>query len=246
MSLSPISSRTRWSARTEIAALGVRAIAVPLDVSDTDAVARAADTVEAAFGKVHIVCNNAGISLGNSKLLEVTPEQWQWIFGVNLFGVVHGVQAFVPRIRAHGEGGHVVNTASIGGLQVNRDLGIGAYAMTKYGVVALSEALEQELEGSGIGVSVLCPALVATTLYDAGARRPERFGGAYVRPDTQQARMRMAAGMSPDAVGARVLHAIRHDEFFVFTHEAPRAWIEARHARLMAAFDDAARYNATR
>jgi NAD(P)-dependent dehydrogenase (short-subunit alcohol dehydrogenase family) len=230
-------------ARAEIAALGVRAIALPLDVSDADAVARAADSVEAAFGKVHIVCNNAGVSLGNVSLLEMTPAQWGWIFGVNLFGVVNGVQTFVPRIRQHGEGGHIVNTASMAGLQVNRAIpGIGAYAMTKHGVVALSEALEMELQGTGIGVSVLCPAQVDTTLYDSGRRRPERFGGGYERSDLSEARRRSATGLSADAVGEHVVHAIRHNEYFVFTHPEARSRVEERHARMLAAFDTAARH----
>ena len=104
------------SARQEIAALGVNTIALSLDVSDADAMARAANEVEAAFSKVHIVCNNAGVAVVNS-LLQFTPTEWNWIFGVNMFGVVHGVQTFVPRIRKHGEGGHIVNTASMAGLQ---------------------------------------------------------------------------------------------------------------------------------
>jgi len=234
-------------ARSEIAALGVRAIALPLDVSDADAVARAADSVEAAFGNVHIVCNNAGISLGNVSLLEMTPAQWNWIFGVNLFGVVNGVQVFVPRIQRHGEGGHIVNTASMAGLQVHPAIpGIGAYAMTKHGVIALSEALAMELQGSGIGLSVLCPAQVDTTLYDSGQRRPERFGGSYQRSDLDAARKRSAAGLSADAVGEHVVHAIRHDEYFIFTHPEARTRVEERHARMQAGFDAAARYTATR
>jgi NAD(P)-dependent dehydrogenase (short-subunit alcohol dehydrogenase family) len=233
-------------ARSEIAALGVRAIALKLDVSDADAVARAADAVEAAFGKVHIVCNNAGISLGNVGLLEMTPSQWNWIFGVNLFGVVNGLQAFVPRIQRHGEGGHIVNTASMAGLQVNPAIpGIGAYAMTKHGVVALSEALAMELQGSGIGISVLCPAQVDTTLYDSGRRRPERFGGSYERADVSEARARSATGLSADAVGEHVVHAIRHDEYFVFTHPEARTRVEERHARMLAGFDAARSYTSS-
>lgn len=113
-------------ARSEIAALGVRAIALTLDVSDADAFACAADAGEAEFGKVHIICNNAGISLGNVRLLDMTRAQWDWIFGVNLFAVVNGLQAFVPRIQKHGEGGHIVNIASMAGLQVNPNIpGIG-------------------------------------------------------------------------------------------------------------------------
>jgi NAD(P)-dependent dehydrogenase (short-subunit alcohol dehydrogenase family) len=246
VALADIQSDALERARSEIAGLGVRAIALPLDVSDADAVARAADSVETALGKVHIVCNNAGISLGNVSLLEMTPAQWNWIFGVNLFGVVNGVQAFVPRIRRHGEGGHIVNTASMAGLQVNPAIpGIGAYAMTKHGVVALSEALEMELQGSGIGVSVLCPAQVDTTLYDSGRRRPQRFGGSYERSDLDAARKRSATGLSADAVGDHVVHAIRTNEYFVFTHPEARARVEERHARMLAGFDAAAHYTAT-
>ncbi len=230
-------------ARSEIAALGVRAIALTLDVSDANAVARAADAVEAEFGKVHIVCNNAGISLGDVRLLEMTRAQWDWIFGVNLFGVVNGVQAFVPRIRKHGEGGHVVNTASMAGLQVNPNIpGIGAYAMTKHGVIALSEALAMELQGTNIGISVLCPAQVDTTLYDSGRRRPARFGGSYQRADLNEARARSATGLSADAVGEHVVHAIRTNEYFIFTHPQARGRVEERHARMMAGFGAAARY----
>jgi NAD(P)-dependent dehydrogenase (short-subunit alcohol dehydrogenase family) len=243
IALADIEPDTLAGARSEIAALGARAIALPLDVSDADAVARAADAVEAEFGKVHIVCNNAGVSLGNISLLEMTPAQWNWIFGVNLFGVVNGVQAFVPRIRRHGEGGHIVNTASMAGLQVNPAIpGIGAYAMTKHGVIALSEALAMELQGSGIGVSVLCPAQVNTTLYESGSRRPERFGGSYERDDLATARTRSESGLSADAVGRHVANAIRNDEYFVFTHPDARARIEERHARMLAGFDAAEDY----
>ena len=243
IALADIEPDTLAGARSEIAGLGVRAIALPLDVSDSDAVARAADAVEAEFGKVHIVCNNAGVSLGNVKLLEMTPAQWNWIFGVNLFGAVNGVQAFVPRIRRHGEGGHIVNTASMAGLQVNPAIpGIGAYAMTKHGVIALSEALAMELQGSGIGVSVLCPAQVNTTLYESGSRRPERFGGSYERDDVATARARSETGLSADAVGRHVVHAIRNDEYFVFTHPDARPRIEERHARMLAGFNAAEAY----
>ena len=110
----------------------------------------------AAIGarQVHIVCNNAGISVGNAGLLDVTLTQWEWFLGVNIFGVVHGVQILVPHIRQHGEGGHIVNTASMAGLQANFAIpGIGAYAMTKHAVVALSEGLVMELRGSDIGTA---------------------------------------------------------------------------------------------
>jgi NAD(P)-dependent dehydrogenase (short-subunit alcohol dehydrogenase family) len=177
-------------------------------------------------------------------LWEVTPAQWDWIFGVNVQGVINGIRILVPRLRRHGESGHVVNTASIGGLQVNPKLRNGSYAMTKYAIVALSEALALDLEGSAIGASVLCPALVNTTLHASSQRRPARLGGPYERPGAEIAKAWQSAGLAPDDVGRRVLDAVAHSEFFIFTHEEPRKWIEERHARLLAGFDSIARYNA--
>lgn len=228
----------------DVADLGVRAIAVPLDVSDAAAVEAAARRVEAEFGRVHICVNNAGVSLGHIPAYELTQQQWDWLLGVNMFGVVNGVHAFLPLIRRHGEEGHIVNTASIAGLQVNPALRNGSYAMTKYAVVAFSEALDLELEGSPIGVSVLCPALVRTTLAAAASRRPERFGGPYDSGGAPGAAELLdgATAQSPDQIGERVVAAIRGREFFIFTHAEPREWLDRRHARIMAAFDDLDRY----
>jgi NAD(P)-dependent dehydrogenase (short-subunit alcohol dehydrogenase family) len=245
VALADIQADAVESARAEIEALGVKAIGLALDVSDRAAVERAADATIAAFGKVHVVANNAGVAIAGTPVERVRPEEWDWIIGVNLHGVIHGMQVFLPLIREHGEGGHIVNTASIGGLQVRPGFQSGAYAVTKYGVVALSEALDNELAGTGIGVSVLCPAAVDTRIYDTARVRPERFGGPFVRPENHFMREILEReGMHPDLVGQRVLEAMREDEFFVFTHEAPRAWIEARHRRLMEAFDRAARFEA--
>jgi NAD(P)-dependent dehydrogenase (short-subunit alcohol dehydrogenase family) len=175
----------------------------------------------------------------------VTPAQWEWIFGVNIHGVINGIRTWVPRMQRHGEAGHIVNTASIGGLQVNPKLRNGSYAMTKYAIVAASEALALDLEDSPIGVSVLCPALVATTLRASSRRRPERLGGGFGHPGAEAAKARFSEGLAPDDVGRRVLDAVARSEFFIFTHEEPRAWIEARHARLLAGFESIARYNAS-
>jgi NAD(P)-dependent dehydrogenase (short-subunit alcohol dehydrogenase family) len=227
--------------RSEIAALDVGATALPLDVSDREAVMRAAADVTRVLPKLHILVNNAGIAFQGSPLLSVEPSQWAWILNVNVMGAIHCLNAFVPLIRAHGEGGHIVNTASIGGLQVNPVLRNGPYAMSKYAVVALSETLALDLEGSGIGISVFCPALVATTLGQSHRRRPERFGGAYEPPPSPRRDMPTGA-ITPDAAGERVRHAIEHDEFFVFTHPETSAWIEGRHRRIMAGFDQLDRY----
>jgi NAD(P)-dependent dehydrogenase (short-subunit alcohol dehydrogenase family) len=232
-------------ARRELAAFNVRTRAIEVDVSDAAAFERAADEAEAEFGNIHLLFNNAGVSLGAMPLWEVTPAQWEWIFGVNVQGVINGIRTLVPRMRKHGETGHVINTASIGGLQVNPNLRNGSYAMTKYAIVALSEALALDLEGSAIGASVLCPALVATTLHASSRRRPARLGGPYERQGADAAQAWQSAGMSSDDVGMRVLDAVARSEFFIFTHEEPRTWIEQRHARILAGFDSIARYDAS-
>jgi NAD(P)-dependent dehydrogenase (short-subunit alcohol dehydrogenase family) len=231
-------------ARRELSTFNVRTHAIEVDVSEAEAYERAADQAEAEFGNIHLLFNNAGVSLGPTPLWQVKPEQWEWIFGVNIHGVINGIRTWVPRMQRHGEAGHIVNTASIGGLQVNPKLRNGSYAMTKYAVVAASEALALDLEGGPIGVSVLCPALVATTLYASPQRRPARLGGGFGHPGTEAAKARFSEGLAPDDVGRRVLDAVARSEFFIFTHEEPRAWIEARHARLLAGFDSIARYNA--
>jgi NAD(P)-dependent dehydrogenase (short-subunit alcohol dehydrogenase family) len=152
-------------------------------------------------------------------------------------GVVHGVRAFLPLLQVHGEGGHILNTASIGGLQVRPGWNGGPYSATKYAVVALSESLRNELEGSGIGVTVLCPGAVRTNLASSDEARPQRFAAAArdaVPPFLDQL---LAGGADPDAIGQLALDAVREDRFFVFTDRAQRTWIEERHARLMEAFD---------
>jgi NAD(P)-dependent dehydrogenase (short-subunit alcohol dehydrogenase family) len=126
----------------------------------------------------------------------MTPEQWEWIFGVNIFGVINGIRTLVPHMKGHGEAGHVVNTASIGGLQVNPNLRNGSYAMTKYAVVAASEALALDLQGSRLGVSLLCPAFVATTLHASSQRRPPRLGVPYQRSGSKSAKAWQSAGLS--------------------------------------------------
>lgn len=224
-------------ARQDVARLGGRTLAIPLDVSDAAAVQRAADRVQSAFGKLHVLANNAGVAPPGKPVSQFTLDEWNWVIGVNLYGVIHGLRSFLPLIRGQGEGGHVVNTASIGGLQVRPGRGSGAYSATKYAVVAISESLAQELSGSGIGVSVLCPAAVNTEIYASAKHRPKRFGGPYESPADNPVKNQLAEGLPPDAVGRRVLRAIRDGEFFIFTHAEPRAWLAERHARLMAAFD---------
>lgn len=229
----------------DVKAIGGEALAITADVSDEASLRMAADAAISAFGPVHIAVNNAGVAVSGTPIAEVSVADWDWALAVNLYGVIHGIRIFVPHMIGHGEGGHIVNTASIGGLQVRPGLQQGAYSVTKYGVVALSEALELDLAGTGVGVSVLCPAAVKTRIYETAAARPARFGGPFERPGNFVLKPLLERdGIAPDLVGERVVRAIRDEEFFVFTHSAPRAWIEARHRRMMEAFDRAAHFAA--
>ena len=217
--------------------LGADAIALRADVSDPATLAAAAEQVLARFGRIDVICNNAGV-LANGPLAESRIRDWEWLVGVNLLGVVHGIRVFVPHLRAHGEGGHVVNTASIAGLSALPGLGI--YTATKHAVVALSEVLREELAPEGIGVSVLCPGGVRTRIHEAGRNRPAVLGG----PDPGAARAAtdsaVETGMDPRAVGERVLRAIRANEPYVLTHPEFRAPFAARVDAILGAFDRAA------
>jgi NAD(P)-dependent dehydrogenase (short-subunit alcohol dehydrogenase family) len=222
-------------------AAGAQVVTRRTDISDFDQVAALARAAQEAFGGLHVACNNAGVAMHGTPLEEVSAEEWRWVMGVNVLGVINGIRAFVPVIRRQQHGGHIVNTASISGFFMRAGVHQGAYSMSKYAVVALSEALEQELEGSGIGVSVLCPGPVRTRIFEGAATRTEQFGGPYARPahERMAARLLGSGALAPEQVGARVLHGIRHNEFYIFTHGAEREAIRARHARIEAALDQA-------
>jgi NAD(P)-dependent dehydrogenase (short-subunit alcohol dehydrogenase family) len=254
-------------ALAEVRALGARAIAVATDVSDRAAVEHAAREAQRAFGAIHVACNNAGVAIHGKSVAELTAQEWDWIIGVNLYGVIHGIQAFLPLIRAHGGEGHIVNTASIAGFQVRPGRRSGGYAATKYAVVALSESLAQDLADGPIGVSVLAPAAVNTRIYLSAENRPARFGGplgafsgkvdfrfSAENATTQEASLaeddplheQLKRGLHPDMVGERVVRAIRQRELFVFTHLETKAWLDARHQRIVDAYGDCARWLAER
>jgi len=234
------------AALAEVERLGARAIAVPTDVSDRASVEQAAKTAVAAFGAVHVVCNNAGVTMHGKSVAEMAPQEWDWVIGVNLYGVIHGVQTFLPLIRAHGEEGHIVNTASIAGFVVNPERRSGAYATTKYAVVALSESLHANLAETPIGVSVLAPAAVDTQIYRSGDNRPARFGGPYALPGNDPLHEELKTGLHPDVVGERVVWAIRKRELFVFTHMQTKDWLDRRHQRIRDAFDSCEQWLAER
>jgi NAD(P)-dependent dehydrogenase (short-subunit alcohol dehydrogenase family) len=207
------------------------------DVSRREILERAAAEAIAAFGKVHILCNNAGVS--RAGLAErIAPSDWAWVVGVNLMGAVHGIEIFLPHMKAHGESAHIVNTASISGLLPSALA--GPYTATKAGIIGLSEVLADELAGSTIGVSVLCPSWVRTRMVDNGRNRPERFGGAFALADDTENAARNArflaaaeAGLDPDQVAPLVLRAIRENRLYVFTHLDRKAAVAARFARIL-------------
>ena len=227
----------------DIRALGVSAIGIETDVSDAKSVEAAAARVETEFGHIDIACNNAGVLVFDKAVEEITLAEWDWIIGVNIYGVIHGINAFLPRIRKHGRGGHIVNTASIGGFQVGANMRTAAYATTKFAVVALSEGLRNDLAGTNIGASILGPAAVATGIYRSPQQMPERFGGPQPGPDHTPDVIR--AGMQPDQVGRRVLDAIRNDDFYIFTHMETREWLIARHQKIIDGFNATQRWEAT-
>jgi NAD(P)-dependent dehydrogenase (short-subunit alcohol dehydrogenase family) len=230
------------AALAEVRGLGARAIAVETDVSDRAAVERAAKAAVAAFGTIHVVCNNAGVTMHGKSVADLTPAEWEWVIGVNLYGVIFGIQTFLPLIKSHGGEGHIVNTASIAGFQVRPERRSGAYATTKYAVVALSESLNNDLAASPIGVSVLAPAAVDTQIYRSAANRPTRFGGPYEIPGNDPLQNELKTGLPPDTVGERVVRAIHNRELFVFTHMISRDWIAERHQKIMNAYNDCERW----
>jgi NAD(P)-dependent dehydrogenase (short-subunit alcohol dehydrogenase family) len=211
------------------------------DVADAESVERAAQASFEAFGRVHVVCNNAGVAAGGG-IDHISLDNWRWVIDVNLMGVLHGIKSFLPHIRAHGEGGHIVNTASMAGMQTG--LGFSPYGATKFAVVSMSEGLSLQLKPHGIGVSVLCPSFVRTRIGESGRNRPERYGRPQPLDPASPAAAMVAeiarnidAGLEPDAVAARVLTAIREDELYIFTHPGMRAEVEPRFAAILAAMD---------
>ena len=220
----------------QITSAGGKAIALPVDVSDASSVEAAADHIEGAFGPVSIVCNNAGVAMHGVPLHEIEMSDWDWAIGVNVYGVIHGIRSFVPRLLDRGGPAHMVNTASIGGFQVNPNFLTGAYSMTKYAVVALSEALRNELAGTTVGISVLAPAAVDTGIHLSERSRPERLGGAYVRPQNHFMGDLIKGSARPEAIGERVAQAIEDEDFYIFTHPETEEWLDRRQASIREAF----------
>lgn len=207
-------------------------------------VARRADVEAAAqrtlarFGKVHVVCNNAGVPVGGP-FGKVPSGDWTWVLDVNLLGVVHGMETFVPLIEAHGEGGWIVNTSSMAGMM--SPPGMEPYCATKSAVVAMSEGWSVQLAARSIGVSVLCPGVVQSRIDQGYGRRPSEYGAAPPPgPRPAKALSMVQEGIPALVAGERVVEAVKDGELYIFTHPEYRAPVEARFRRILAAFDKAA------
>jgi NAD(P)-dependent dehydrogenase (short-subunit alcohol dehydrogenase family) len=207
---------------------------VRIDVTQEQSVLDALAEAERNFGKLHIACNNAGVPMHGTKLVDVPREDWEFVIGVNIWGVIHGIRHFVPAILKHGEEGHIVNTASVAGFQNRRGTNQGPYSMSKYAVLSLSEALEHELEGTNIGVSILCPGPVNTNIPRGGRNRPDHMGGPQTRANEEAvlAERLATTGIDPKRVGERVVDAIRTKTFYAFVSAVPADVIKARHRRI--------------
>ncbi|MGD0867896.1 MAG: SDR family NAD(P)-dependent oxidoreductase [Rhizomicrobium sp.] len=224
----------------------IKAVPIHCDVALRSEVQRAALEAVAAFGKIHIVCNNAGVAAGGA-FGSVGERDWDWIIDVNLKGVIYGFETFVPLIKSHGEGGHIVNTASMAGMI--SPPGMEPYSATKFAVVAMSEGWSQQLAPLDIGVSVLCPGFVRTRIHESGRARQDRYGGhGEVDPGVgatrDEAAQNVMHGLDADIVGARVLEAVKANELYIFTHPEMKEYAEARFKNILAAFDSAAHSDA--
>jgi NAD(P)-dependent dehydrogenase (short-subunit alcohol dehydrogenase family) len=231
-------------AGSAVAEDGADVLTVPADVSVWDDVAALADAAFDRFGDVHLVCNNAGVGSRGLPIAELPLADFEWVVAVNLFGVIHGLRAFLPHLRAN-DVGHVVNTASMSGLyHLPR---MGPYNASKAAVVALSETLQFELaaEGSHVGVSVLCPSWVRTNISTSDRNRPERFAYAL---DTDQmaqvtaykARRRRDIGpvmADPAAIADQVCAAVEANRFYILTHPDSLDAFDARARRILAGDD---------
>ena len=214
---------------SEMAASGADVRAELVDVSRVEALARLADVTIEAFGAVHVVCNNAGV-VKRALTWALTEDDWRWVLDVDLWGVIHGVRAFVPRMLAQGQGGHIVNTASMAGLLPFSSL--GAYCVAKSGVVALSEVLQLDLEaeGSDIGVSVLCPGFIATRITESGRNRPGSLADTAGAPNVPRTSANVQPTMDADEVADEVVEAVKTSRFWILTHGAYGPVIEERAA----------------
>jgi NAD(P)-dependent dehydrogenase (short-subunit alcohol dehydrogenase family) len=217
----------------ELSAAGATLLAIPTNVAKAGDVENLARKTVSAFGAVHLVFNNAGVGCPGA-VWEATVADWEWVTGVNLWGVIHGIRTFVPIMLAQGTEGHIVNTASMAGLTAGA--GYGLYSSTKHAVVNLSESLYYDLRDrrAKVKASVLCPGLVKTRFVDAARNRPEELRNQTAAPPHGQttaellARRAMESGLSPQRVAGQVFEAIREEKFYILTHPDWKPLVQRR------------------
>ena len=224
--LADIEAEPLETARREAEALGTEAIAQVCDVSKLASVQALADKAFDTFGAVHVLCNNAGVSIAG-QMHEHLHREWEWVLGVNLWGVIHGIEAFLPRMVAQGQGGHVVNTASMAGMMASGGLGI--YNTSKFAVVGLSETMWRDLRDTGIGVSVLCPLGVQTGIFASARNQPQDIGRAItdINPSNTG-----GTWLTPEQVSEMVMDAIENERLYILTHPETEGLLEKRFARI--------------
>ena len=229
--LADIEAGALQQAADEVAAAGVTALPVVTDVTKRDSVQALAKTTYERFGAAHVVCNNAGV-LAMGKVHETPVETWAWMLDVNLWGVIHGVQAFVPRMLDGGQPGHVINTASMAGMVPPENQ--GAYSATKYAVVGLTETLSRELRKTPINVSMLCPGIVDTGIFNAGRNRPATYHTSQAEEDAYA--IPGLRVLDPTKVAQTVLAGMAAGALFIFSHSEGLEWVEKHHKRVRQAF----------
>jgi NAD(P)-dependent dehydrogenase (short-subunit alcohol dehydrogenase family) len=218
---------------------GFDAHGVACDVRDLNDVFHLADEAFRLLGGVHVVFNNAGVALAGP-IAQMTHDDWRWVIDVDLWGAIHGVEAFLPRLLEQGEGGHILFTSSFAGLVAN--VGLGPYSVAKYGVVALAEALAREVKADGLGVSVLCPMIVDTNLAATSARN--RGAGYGPPPKTKEGAIAPGTGddavLAADDVAGLTADAVLANRLYILPHRASQASIRRRFERIDRTFDDQA------
>ena len=233
--LADIEEQALMQASRDLAAQGAQVLAVPTDVSQAGEVETLARKAFETYSAVHLLFNNAGVGAGKSAW-ESSLADWEWVLGVNLWGVIHGIHFFVPRMLEQRSEGHIVNTASMAGLTYGP--GQSIYKVSKHGVVSLSETLYYELalRGASLKVSVLCPGLVSTNILDAQRNRPARLQDASVKEPlspqaeavVQRFQQAVREAMPPGQVADIVFEAIREERFYILTHPTWKAAIQVR------------------
>lgn len=211
---------------------------VELDVTDRKSMKAAADAAEKAFGKIHVLVNNAGIGIGGP-LKDAGFDDWDWGMEVNLGGVINGIVEFLPRLIAHGEGGHIINTSSMAAVVPMRVASI--YITAKSAILGLSEEMRGELEEENIGVSAFCPGPVQTNIKDSGDLRPAKYkkDSGYAEVEKQlKERTNSPTWMTIDEVGERVLAGLRRNDLFIFTHREFKEGLAGRCKKMLDSFPD--------